>query len=284
MNEPKSFTLLELGPGRGTLMQDALRVATRAEGFENALHLQLFETHPALKAQQGDRLGKFSPYWASEIDAVSDDPLFVVANEFFDALPIRQFVKGEQGWHERLIGLRDDQRSFGLSPTPLPETAMPEAVRGAKLGEVYEANLAAADVMGKLARIVARQGGAILAIDYGYAKTQTGETLQAVRKHAFADPLEAPGQADLSAHVDFGTLGEAAKAAGLVAHRVTPQGEFLKRLGIFERAEMLGKANPGQKADIDAALRRLTDGKEMGDLFKAFVAASPGLVPPGIIP
>jgi SAM-dependent MidA family methyltransferase len=138
--------------------------------------------------------------------------------------------------------------------------------------------------MGRLSRIVARQGGAILAIDYGYAKTQTGETLQAVKKHAYADPLEAPGQADLSAHVDFGTLGETAKAAGLVAHRVTPQGEFLKRLGIFERAEMLGKANPGQKAEIDAGLHRLTDGKEMGDLFKAFVAASPGLVPPGIIP
>jgi NADH dehydrogenase [ubiquinone] 1 alpha subcomplex assembly factor 7 len=284
MKEPKSFTLLELGPGRGTLMQDALRVASRADGFANALHLQLFETHPDLRAEQAKRLDKYTPYWASEIDAVSDDPLFVVANEFFDALPIRQFVKGENGWHERLVGLNDGKRSFGLSPTPVPETAMPEAVRGAALGEVYEANLAAADVMQRLSRIVARQGGVILAIDYGYGKTQTGETLQAVRQHAFADPLEAPGEADLSAHVDFGALGEAAKTAGLVAHRVTPQGEFLKRLGIVERAEMLTKANPAQADTIAAGLRRLTDSAEMGNLFKAFVAASPGLEPPGIFP
>jgi NADH dehydrogenase [ubiquinone] 1 alpha subcomplex assembly factor 7 len=284
MKEPKSFTLLELGPGRGTLMQDALRVACRAEGFENALHLQLFETSEVLKAEQAKRLGKYNPYWASEIDAVSDDPLFVVANEFFDALPIRQFVKTENGWHERLIGLKDDKRSFGLSPTPVPETSMPEAVRGAEAGAVYEANLAAADVMGRLSKLVARLGGAILAIDYGYPKTRTGETLQAVSRHAFADPLEAPGEADLSAHVDFGALTEMARAAGLTPHRVTPQGEFLKRLGIFERAEMLSKANPALADTIDASLRRLTDTKEMGELFKVLAVTSPGLVPPGIIP
>ena len=161
---------------------------------------------------------------------------------------------------------------------------MPEAVRGAEIGEVYEANLAAGDVMQPLSRIVARQGGAILAIDYGYPKTRTGETLQAVSRHAYADPLADPGSADLSAHVDFGALGEAAKAAGLVAHKVTPQGEFLKRLGIFERADMLIKANPDQKANIEAALDRLTSAQQMGELFKAFVAASPGLTPPGIIP
>ncbi|HEY9009776.1 MAG TPA: SAM-dependent methyltransferase [Devosia sp.] len=284
MGEPRSFTLLELGPGRGTLMQDALRVASRAEGFSNALHLQLFETHPDLKAEQAKRLGDYTPYWAGEIDAVSEDPLFVVANEFFDALPIRQFVKAEDGWHERQVGLRDGKRAFGLSPTAIPDSALPEAVRAAAVGDVYEANLAGADVMQRLGRIVARQGGAILAIDYGYAKTQTGETLQAVSRHAYADPLEAPGAADLSAHVDFGTLADAARATGLVAHKVTAQGEFLRRLGILERAEMLAKANPGQKDAIAAALHRLTDGKQMGELFKAFVAASPGLVPPGIIP
>ncbi len=284
MNEPRSFTLLELGPGRGTLMQDALRVASRADGFANALHLQLFETNAELKAQQLARLGDYTPYWASEIDAVSEDPLFVIANEFFDALPIRQFVKGESGWHERLVGLKEENRVFGLSPTPIPSSAMPEAVRNAELGEVYEANLAAADVMQKLSKIVARQGGAILAIDYGYAKTRTGETLQAIRKHTFVDPLDAPGSADLSAHVDFGALSEAATTAGIVAHRVTGQGDFLKRLGIVERADMLSKANPGQAPAIAAALRRLTDSAEMGELFKAFVAASPGLEPPGVLP
>lgn len=284
MKEPRSFTLLELGPGRGTLMQDALRVASRADGFSNALHLQLFETNAELKAQQQSRLGEYTPYWASEIDAVSDDPLFVVANEFFDALPIRQFVKAETGWHERLVGLKGDTRVFGLSPTPIPPSAMPEAVRDAAPGEVYEANLAAADVMTRLSRIIARQGGAFLAIDYGYARTRTGETLQAISKHAYVDPLHSPGAADLSAHVDFGALGEASRAAGLVAHRVTGQGDFLRRLGIVERAEMLTRANPDQAETIAAALRRLTDSAEMGELFKVFVAASPGLEPPGVLP
>src|SRR5690606_24597105 len=215
LGEPRSFTLLELGPGRGTLMQDALRVAARAEGFLDACHLQLFETNPALRAQQAERLGQYHPYWAEELDAVADDPLFVVANEFFDALPIRQFVKASDGWHERQVGLRDGARAFGLSPTPIADEAMPEAVRGAATGEVYEVGLAAADALQRLGQRIARQRGAILAIDYGYAETQTGETLQAVRHHAYADPLAAPGEADLSAHVDFGALARVAADLGL---------------------------------------------------------------------
>ncbi|MEO7220957.1 MAG: SAM-dependent methyltransferase, partial [Devosia sp.] len=195
MGQPTSFTLLELGPGRGTLMQDALRAASKADGFENALHLQLFESNAILKAEQEKRLGAYSPYWSTDIDAVSDDPIFVVANEFFDALPIRQFVKTDDGWHERLIGRKNDARIFGLSPEPIAESAAPEAVRGAFAGEILELSAAAADVMQRLARKVALQGGAILAIDYGYGKTQTGETFQAVKDHAFADPLEAPGEA-----------------------------------------------------------------------------------------
>lgn len=285
MNEPKSFTLLELGPGRGTLMQDALRVTQKATGFANALHLQLYETHPGLKAEQNKRLEQYAPYWADEVDAVSEDPLFVIANEFFDALPIRQFVKGEAGaWHERLIGLRDGKRAFGLSPNPIAEEAMPEAVRGAKPGEVFEINLAATDVMARLGEKIARQGGAILAVDYGYERTQTGETLQAVRAHAYADPLAEPGKADLSAHVDFGALGETAKQAGLTVHRVTNQGDFLARLGIAERATQLARANPDQIDAIGAALSRLVAKDQMGELFKVFCATSAGLTPPGIDP
>src|SRR5690606_25287571 len=142
MGEPRSFTLLELGPGRGTLMQDALRAAAKADGFLDACHLQLFEANPALRAQQAERLGPYNPYWADQIDAVADDPLIVIANEFFDALPIRQYVRAPDGWHEREIGLRDGQRAFGLSPTPLPDSSMPEAIRGAPLDSIYEANLA----------------------------------------------------------------------------------------------------------------------------------------------
>lgn len=281
MGEPKSFTLLELGPGRGTLMQDALRVSGRAPGFTDALHLQLYETSEQLRAQQAIRLSQYNPYWPSDVDAVSDDPLIVVANEFFDALPIRQFVKGETGWHERLIGLKGGKRSFGLSPTPIPDSAMPEAVRSAAPGEVYEVSLAAADVMQKLGKAVARLGGAILAIDYGHGKTQTGETLQALQRHAYADPLDAPGEADLSAHVDFGALAAAANGVGLTVQPLATQAYFLRRLGIVERAATLSAANPSEAADIEGALERLTGADQMGELFKVFCAASPGLAPSG---
>jgi NADH dehydrogenase [ubiquinone] 1 alpha subcomplex assembly factor 7 len=281
LGEPRSFTLLELGPGRGTLMEDALRVAARAEGFVDALHLQLFEANPALRAQQQARLGRYHPYWADEIDAVSDDPLFVVANEFFDALPIRQFVKADDGWHERLIGLRDGGRVFGLAPTPIANEAMPAAVREAEPGEVYEAGLAARDVVIRLGRRIAGQQGALLAIDYGYAETRTGETLQAIRSHAFADLLESPGEADISAHVDFGALAAAARETGLTVAPLATQGDFLGRLGMNERAAALARANPGQADVVEAARLRLTAPAQMGELFKVFCGHSGKLEPLG---
>jgi NADH dehydrogenase [ubiquinone] 1 alpha subcomplex assembly factor 7 len=281
MGEPKSFTLLELGPGRGTLMQDMLRVAAKADGFLDAMHLQLYESSPGLRAQQQERLGRYNPYWAPGIDDVAEDPLFVVANEFFDAVPIRQFVKMDNGWHERQVGLRDGVRAFGLSPTPIPAAALPESVRRAAIGEVYEANFAAQDAMKRLGRRIASQGGALLAIDYGYAATQTGETLQAVRRHAYADPLALPGETDLSAHVDFGALGSAASEAGLEVAPLTTQGAFLTRLGITQRAEALSRANPGLAAEITRARERLTAKQQMGDLFKVFCAHSARLEPQG---
>ncbi len=281
LDQPKSFTLLELGPGRGTLMQDALRVAAKAEGFVNACHLQLFETNPALKAQQAERLGEYNPYWPSDVDEVADDPIFVVANEFFDALPIRQFVKAPDGWHERQVGLRDGKRAFGLSPTPIPDSAMPPELALAQLGETYEVSLAAADIMQKLGKRIAAQKGALLAIDYGYAATQTGETLQAVRHHAFADPLDAPGEIDLSAHVDFGALAKVATGLGLTAEKLSTQRDFLGALGIVERATALVKSNPDKVDAIAASLRRLVDSTEMGTLFKVFCAHSGSIEPIG---
>ena len=281
MGQPTSFTLLELGPGRGTLMQDALRAASKAEGFENALHLQLFESNEILKGEQGKRLNAYSPYWSSEIDAVSEDPIFVVANEFFDALPIKQFIKTDDGWHERLVGLKDDVRTFGLSPTPIAESAAPEAVHGAFPGEVLELSAAAAEAMQRIARKVALQGGAILAIDYGYGATQTGETLQAVKDHAFADPLEAPGEADISSHVNFEVLAAAAKSTGLAVPPLATQGDWLLKLGLGERARKLAKANPNEAGNIARAIERLTSPDQMGTLFKVLCAHSPGLKPAG---
>jgi len=284
LGEPRSFTLLELGPGRGTLMADALRVAVRAPGFADALHLQLFESSPALRAEQEKRLAPYHPYWAPEIDAVSDDPLLVVANEFFDALPIRQFERAADGWHERLVGLRDGVRAFGLSPTPISDAALPEALRDARPGEIYELALAGGEVMRRLAAKCAAQRGGVLAIDYGYVGPRTGETLQAVSRHAYADPLQTPGAADLSAHVDFGALGDTARTAGLALAPLVTQADFLTRLGIMERAEMLSRANPPLAATIAAARDRLIAPEQMGTLFKVFCATSPGLAPIGFLP
>jgi SAM-dependent MidA family methyltransferase len=281
MDQPNPVTLLELGPGRGTLMADILRVATRAPGFAEAVQVELFETDPELLAQQRTRLEAYRPRWIQNFDLGADSPLLVVANEFFDALPIRQFVRGKAGWHERMVGLRDGHRAFGLSPAPIPATALPEAVRDAPEGAVYETGLAANEVMKRLAAAVGRRGGAILAIDYGYGHTQTGETLQAVRRHAFADPLESPGEADLSAHVDFGALGETARAGGLATAPLTTQGDFLKHLGILARTAALAKANPELAGALNAALDRLTSPAQMGTLFKVFCAHSPGLAPQG---
>ena len=281
MNEPKAFALLELGPGRGTLMADILRTACRAPGFRDALRLTLFETSPGLMAEQQARLEAYDPKWLQNFDNFEDGPVLVVANEFFDALPIRQFIRKEKGWHERQVGLLDGKRTFGLSPTPIPPGSMPEDVAEAAPGAVFEVNFAAAEVMALLAKIVSRQGGSILAIDYGYGRTQTGETLQGVRNHAYSDVLDAPGETDLSAHVDFAALANVARRAGLAAQPLATQGEFLGRLGLAERASALIKANPALAADIATARDRLVDPEQMGTLFKVFCAHSPGLVPAG---
>jgi NADH dehydrogenase [ubiquinone] 1 alpha subcomplex assembly factor 7 len=284
MGSPKAFTLLELGPGRGTLMADMLRVACRAEGFRDGLDLRLFETNPALIAEQNARLEPYEPKWISDFDKLSAEPLLIIANEFFDALPVRQFVRAEDGWHERMVGLEDDKRVFGLSPTPIPMSAMPEAVADAPVGAAFEVGIASGEVMSRLSKAVAVKGGAILAIDYGYEQTQTGETLQGVRRHQYADVLEAPGETDLSTHVDFGALSTVAASAGLMVQPLTTQGAFLQHLGINERAKALAVANPGSASDVEQARDRLVSPQQMGTLFKAFCAASPGLVPPGFAP
>jgi SAM-dependent MidA family methyltransferase len=284
MGSPKAFTLLELGPGRGTLMADMLRVACRAEGFRDALDLRLFETNPALIVEQNARLEAYGPKWVDSFEKVGPGPLLVVANEFFDALPIRQFVRGKDGWHERVVGLRDDKRQFGLNPTPIPTSALPQQVADAPENAVFEVGLANGEVMSRLGRLAAAQGGAILVVDYGYGRTQTGETLQAVRGHAYADVLAEPGAADLSAHVDFEALGNVAVGAGLAVQKLATHGEWLERMGIRERAKALIGANPNLAGDIAQARDRLIGPEQMGELFKVFCAASPGLAPAGFVP
>jgi NADH dehydrogenase [ubiquinone] 1 alpha subcomplex assembly factor 7 len=283
MGRPPQLRLIELGPGRGTLMQDALRAARIMPEFREAIDVHLVETSPVLRDAQRTALAVsgISATWHEQIEEVPDGPAIILANEFFDALPVRHYVKTASGWCERLIGLDSNQQLvFGASPQPEPSIKT-----NASEGAILEIGTAAYRTMLTVASRLIKQGGAALVIDYGHTQTGTGETLQAVKKHQFVDPLAAPGEADLTAHVDFAALGRAARAVGAEVHGPVPQGEFLLSLGITERAAALKRrAGAGGAAEIDSALWRLvgTEDSQMGNLFKVLCVCQRGLaIPPG---
>ncbi len=292
MGAPEPVLLVELGPGRGTLMADALRAARVVPGFGAALRLHFVEISPALRARQRDtlaeRAGDVAPSWHQSLDQVPDGPLLLVANEFFDALPIRQFEKRPEGWCERLVTLAPDGETlaFALAPPgPWAAALLPAALRAAPPGALAEVSAPAIAVAGEIGRRLATAGGAALVIDYGHAEPRTGATLQAVRRHAAHAVLEDPGAADLTAHVDFSTLARAATEAGARAHGPVPQGRFLEALGIGARARTLDEsATPDQASEIASALRRLTHPREMGALFKVLALGHPDLGPPAGFP
>jgi NADH dehydrogenase [ubiquinone] 1 alpha subcomplex assembly factor 7 len=281
MARPRQLRLVELGPGRGTLMQDALRAARIMPEFRDAIDVHLIETSPVLREAQRTALAVsgIAATWHEQIDDVPEGPAIVIANEFFDALPVRHYIKTAAGWCERLIGLGADQQlMFGASRQPEPSIRT-EAGEGA----ILEIGAAAYRMMLTVANRLVRQGGAVLVIDYGHTQTGTGETLQAVKKHHFVDPLLEPGEADLTAHVDFAALARAARAVGADVHGPVPQGKFLMSLGISERAEALKRrAGATGAAEIDAALWRLTgtEDSQMGELFKVLCVNQRGLPPP----
>jgi NADH dehydrogenase [ubiquinone] 1 alpha subcomplex assembly factor 7 len=267
MGAPPSVRLVELGPGRGTLMADALRATRGVAGFHAAIDLHLVDINQPLRAAQEAALGAYRPSWHERFDDVPGDvsgaPMLLVANEFFDALPVRQFEKTSHGWVERMVGLAPDETlTLALAPGVTPFSAyLPSAPEGAQ-AEICEAGRALAAAIG--AR-VKRQGGWALIIDYGYARGH-GASLQAVRGHRGVHILERPGEVDLSAHVDFAALAAAA-GAGVIGP--VDQGDFLRRLGIVHRAESLkARATPQQQGVIDAALLRLIDPDQMGTLFR----------------
>jgi NADH dehydrogenase [ubiquinone] 1 alpha subcomplex assembly factor 7 len=286
MGAPARVALVELGPGRGTLMADALRAARVVPHFAAALQVRLVETSPVLQRRQQETLAAFDVplAWHRELTEVPEGPAIVIANEFFDALPVHQAVKTPSGWHERMIGIGPDgQLTFALHPDPIPKFAaiVPGTVAGAPAGAVYEWR--SGDIVVEIARRVSKDGGAALIIDYGHVESGVGETLQAVGRHGFADPLANPGEGDLTAHVDFAALARTAPAAGARVHGPLSQGAFLRHLGIEARAAALhAKTSAEQATDIDAALARLTGaGREaMGELFKAMAFADPSLAPP----
>jgi len=280
---PAPVNLVELGPGRGTLMADLLRTARLVPDFLAAAELHLVETSERLRAAQAATLAgaPLAPTWHDRLDDVPAGPLYVVANEFFDALPIRQFVRTGGTWRERVVGLDAGGRlAFGLGPGRLADAAAPA---GAAEGAIFEVSPVSQAVMATLAGRIARDGGAMLAIDYGHAESGVGDTLQALAGHAFADPLDRPGEVDLTAHVDFAALARAARAAGAAAWGPIGQGAFLTALGLVPRAERLGRdASPEERAALAAAVHRLagTADGEMGALFKVLAVTPAGAPPP----
>ncbi len=287
MGEPDPVQLVELGPGRGTLMSDMLRAAAMASGFGEAARVSLVETSPVLRARQREALAGHDIAWWDSVDEAPVGPALFVANEFFDALPVHQFERTRHGWRERMVGLAGDGETFRLVPAAHETTAVesipPSVRKTARVGEISETRPAAAAIAGAIGERLARFGGAALIVDYGHAASAAGDTLQAVRGHARHDPLADPGEADLTAHVDFEVLAQAAVAAGAVAHGPLGQGVFLTSLGIEVRAGRLKHGATGAQArDIDAARHRLIAGEEMGALFKVLALTGPGQpAPPG---
>jgi NADH dehydrogenase [ubiquinone] 1 alpha subcomplex assembly factor 7 len=281
MGSPARFVLAELGPGRGTLMADALRAARLRPAFAAAAEVTLVEISEPLRAAQRDALqGLAEPNWIDRIDQLPPGPLIVIANEFFDALPIRQFVRSGKGWAERVVGLEGDRLAFGLRPHFSPPPFI--AHESPRPGDFYEIRPSAETITEQLASRVAADGGAVLAIDYGHAQRGYGDTLQAVRAHEFDEPLARPGEADLTAHVDFAALAETAAKAGVLVRPIIDQATLLERLGIAARAEALARdKDRAVQSSIVAAVDRLTHADQMGTLFKALAFSSSGLSLPG---
>jgi len=283
MGAPADLRLIELGPGRGTMMADMLRAANVMREFRQGLQVHLIESSPALVARQKQTLAKLDVplAWHDNLADVPDGPAIIVANEFFDALPINQAVKQADGWHERVIGVdAQDKFTFALAPEPLKFFAqtLPPQVRMAEVGSLYEwrADTQALEV----GRRVVRGGGAALIIDYGHVDSMVGDTFQALRGQRKADPLVGPGLSDVTAHVDFQAIGSAAESIGARVHGPLDQATFLRRLGIEQRAVNLRAVAPPDKAKaVDVALARLTAGGAagMGALFKAVGLSAPAI-------
>lgn len=285
MGSPSAFNLVELGPGRGVLMQDILRAAKLRPAFLDAAHIWLVEGSGRLRHEQQRRLrdAGIATDWADAFSEVPPGPMLIVANEFFDCLPIRQFVRVDAGWRERVIGLNEAGTGlqFTNTPTPpLPTAPLPD-IASAEVGAIFEINEAAEAMTEEISRALIEHGGRALIIDYGHIHSGVGETLQAIRRHAHWPVLASPGRADITAHVNFERVALAAFDAGAAAHGPISQGAFLERLGIAMRLERLcaGKS-PEEAADVFAGAHRLSSPTQMGELFKALCVSAPGLPDP----
>ncbi len=282
---PPTVRLVELGPGRGTLMADALRAAETVPEFRVAIDLHLVETSPALRARQRETLAPHTVAWHDTTETVPPGPAIFIANEFFDALPTDQYIRTEGGWRERCVDFDEaaGKPAFSVSPAEPEAKTIPAELDDAPQNAIYEHSPIRDELAAALGRRIAADGGAALIVDYGHARPGLGETLQAVRRHRPQDVLDDVGSADLTTHVDFAALAAAVTGAGARTWGPTPQGAFLAALGAEQRAEALSaRAAPTQAADLRSGVRRLIAADGMGTLFKAMaITAAGAAAPPG---
>lgn len=269
MGSPSLLVLCEFGAGRGTMMFDLLRATRAVPGFHAALDLNIVETSPHLRAVQKQTLTGYTIHWHDSIETLADlGPVVILGNEFLDALPIRQVVRADTAWRERMIGIDGDGLGFGLGG----EIPLSDKIE-TPIGSVFEFSPARDAIWTEMTSRIRAQGGAALMIDYGHAITGFGDTLQAVKGHAYANLLAEPGEADLTSHVNFERLKDIAKGLN---PRIATQGDFLRRLGIQLRATTLEKAaTPEQAKMLKAGLDRLINDDQMGDLFKVISVSNP---------
>jgi NADH dehydrogenase [ubiquinone] 1 alpha subcomplex assembly factor 7 len=287
MGRPVNLQLVEFGPGKGTLMSDLLRGTSKISGFHDSISIHLIEISPSLKKQQQVNLNNYDVKieWYNNFSDILNNPTIIIGNEFFDALPILQFVKTKNGWREKLIGIdASEELKFMLSPAETPACALiPQNIRNSDENSVFEICPSAISTIRNISQHLKENGGAALFIDYGYFENPLVNSFQAVKEHEYHDVLKDPGQADLTAHVDFSTLKNSATESGITTHKIIGQGQFLQAMGIDIRASMILKnATFEQKKDIISATERLTDNKQMGELFKCLAITHPELpAPPG---
>lgn len=280
IGSPSRVALVEFGPGRGTLMADALRAARIVPGFRDAIDVHLVEASPRLRALQRDTLSDINVTWHDTVETLPNQPSLIVGNEFFDALPIRQLIQRDGMWRERCITWDDESNTFGWSDIPAPAEliGLVPSTPAPVDGDIFEICEDGRMLAGQIAQHIARCGGAGLFLDYGHGKSACGDTFQALRNHEYVAVLDRPGTADLTTHVDFEALLDSAASGGSLGFGTVTQGQFLSALGIEHRVDTLvRKASPAQAATIRSGARRLIEPAEMGTLFKVVAIAAPGV-------
>lgn len=284
LGSPKLINLVEVGPGQGVLMADMLRAAKVMPGFRDAVRVHFVETSRRLREIQKEAVGAqgFTASWYDNFSDVPAGPMLLAGNEFFDAIPIKQFESRGGAWHERYVGLTDKgELGFVLNPAETPLSLIPDWAQGSADESIAEVAPVRSAIATEMARRLARDNGAAIFIDYGHAESGVVDTLQAMRAHKYADVFEEIGFCDLTSHVDFGELGRAMAQGGAKVLPVLTQGEFLRAMGIDARAQqLLRNATDEQRDAIEFNHHRLIADDQMGTLFKVMAAVSPGMAAP----